>query len=101
MTFSKRVIRTVGSGLVSLNPFAALMVILGEAITLNVYALFGVPVSASQAVVGAVVGIGLVKGVKTIDARALLRVLFGWVGTPAIACGLSLGLTLLVSTITG
>ncbi|MCK4682890.1 inorganic phosphate transporter, partial [Candidatus Bipolaricaulota bacterium] len=100
MTFSKRVIRTVGSGLVPLNPFAALIVILGEAITLNVYAMFGVPVSASQAVVGAVIGIGLVKGVKTIDLRVLLRVLFGWLGTPMIACALSLGLTLLVRVVT-
>ncbi len=99
LTFSKNVIRTVGSRLVPLDPFAALSVILGEAITLNVYAILGVPVSASQAVVGAVLGIGLVKGVKTIDARILLRVLFGWLGTPAIACGLSLGLTSLVRMI--
>jgi len=100
MTFSKRVIRTVGSGLVPLDPFAAFVVVLGEAITLNVYAMLGVPVSASQAVVGAVIGIGLVKGVKTIDLRVLLRVLFGWLGTPMIACALSVGLTLLVLAIT-
>jgi PiT family inorganic phosphate transporter len=46
-----------------------------------------------------VIGIGLVKGVKTIDLRVLLRVLFGWLGTPMIACALSLGLTLLVRMI--
>ena len=100
LTFSKRVIRTVGSGLVPLDPFAALVVVLGESITLNLYAMIGVPVSASQAVVGAVVGIGLVKGVKTIDGRALVRVLFGWLGTPTIACGISVALGLLVRAIT-
>ncbi len=94
LTFSRRVIETVGSHLVSLDAVTALIVILAEAITLNVYAVIGVPVSASQAVVGAVVGIGLVKGVKTIDGRVLLRVLFGWVGTPAIAGFLSAGLVL-------
>jgi len=99
LTFSKRVIRTVGSGLVPLDPFAALVVVLAEAITLNVYALIGVPVSASQAVVGAVIGIGLVKGVNTIDGRALVRVLFGWLGTPTIAFGLSVALGLLVRSI--
>ena len=98
-TFSKRVIRTVGSGLVPLDPFAALVVVLAESITLNIYAMIGVPVSASQAVVGAVVGIGLVKGMKTIDTRALVRVLFGWLGTPAIACALSVALGLLVRAI--
>ncbi len=95
LTFSHKVIRTVGSRLVTLDPVAALFVILGEAITLNVYALLGVPVSASQAVVGAVIGIGLVKGVNTINPRALVNVLFGWLGTPTIACGLSIGFTYL------
>jgi len=99
LTFSRRVIRTVCSGLVPLDPFAALVVVLAEAITLNVYALIGVPVSASQAVVGAVIGIGLVKGVNTIDGRALVRVLFGWLGTPTIAFGLSVALGLLVRAV--
>ena len=100
-TFSRNVIRTVGSRLVTLDPLAALLVVLGEAITLNIYALLGVPVSASQAVVGAVAGIGLVKGVKTINTRALVNVLFGWLGTPTIACLLSLGLGYLVRLVVG
>lgn len=94
LTFSRRVIETVGSDLVKLDAVTALIAILAEAITLNVYTVIGVPVSASQAVVGAVLGIGLVKGVKTIDGRVLLRVLFGWVGTPMIAGLLSAGLVL-------
>ena len=94
LTFSRRVIRTVGNRIVSLDHLTALIVVLAEAITLNVYALIGVPVSASQAVVGAVLGIGLVKGVKTIDGRVLVRVLFGWIGTPAIAGAVSAGLGL-------
>ena len=96
LTFSQRVIRTVGGRLVSLDETTAFMVVLAEAITLNVYALIGVPVSASQAVVGAVVGVGLVKGVRTIDGKILSRVLFGWVGTPAIAGGIAAILVLAV-----
>jgi len=91
-TLGRRVIRTVGSAIVTLNPFAALIIVLAQAITLNVYALLGVPVSISQAVIGAVVGIGLVKGARMINGRILRRVAFGWIGTPAIACALSLGL---------
>ena len=94
LTFSRRVIETVGNDLVPLDAITALIVILAEAITLNVYAVVGVPVSASQAVVGGVLGIGLVKGVRTIDGRVLLRVLFGWVGTPTIAGLLAAGLVL-------
>ena len=94
LTFSRRVIETVGNDLVRLDAITALIAILAEAITLNVYTVIGVPVSTSQAIVGAVLGIGLVKGVKTIDGRVLLRVLFGWVGTPTIAGLLSAGLVL-------
>jgi len=97
LTFSRRVIRTIGARLVPLDPITALVVLLAQAVTLNVYALIGVPVSASQAVVGAVLGIGLVKGVRTIDGRILARVLFGWVGTPIAAAALSAGLVLLVN----
>jgi PiT family inorganic phosphate transporter len=96
LTFSRRVIRTVGTRIVALDALTALIVVLAEAITLNVYAVIGVPVSASQAVVGAVLGIGLVKGVKTIDGRVLVRVLFGWVGTPTIAGLVSAALVLVV-----
>ncbi|MEW5825321.1 MAG: inorganic phosphate transporter [Candidatus Bipolaricaulota bacterium] len=92
LTFSRRVIDTVGNRIVALDPVTALLVILAEAVTLNVYAMIGVPVSASQAVVGAVLGVGLVKGVRTIDGRVVLRVAFGWVGTPTIAGLLSAGL---------
>jgi len=99
LTFSRRVIRTVGNRIVSLDPVSALVVVLAEAITLNVYALLGVPVSASQAVVGALLGIGLVKGMRTIDARVLRRVLFGWIGTPTLAAIVAAAFSLLARTL--
>ncbi|MBU0595390.1 inorganic phosphate transporter family protein [Candidatus Bipolaricaulota bacterium] len=100
LTFSGRVIRTVGSRIVSLDPVSAFVVVLAEAITLNVYALIGVPVSASQAVVGAVLGIGLVKGMQTINARVLRRVLFGWIGTPALAAAVAAAFALIAKALT-
>lgn len=99
LTFSGRVIRTVGNRIVALDPASALVVVLAEAITLNVYALIGVPVSASQAVVGAVLGIGLVKGVSTVDTRVLRRVLFGWVGTPTLAAAVAAAFALAAQAI--
>jgi len=101
LTFSQRVISTVGVRLVELDEVTALIVVLAEAITLNVYAVLGVPVSASQAVVGAVLGIGLVKGMATIDGRILRQVLFGWVGTPSISGVFAFALLLLVRQFAG
>ena len=89
VTYSRKVMMTVGRDLVQLDAFTALVAILAEAITVHIYAIIGVPVSTSQAIVGAVLGIGLVKGVRTIRMKTLAKILFGWVGTPAISAGIA------------
>ena len=43
------------------------------------------PVSSSQAVVGAVIGIGLIKNFRTIRLKVLGEIAAGWVTTPIIA----------------
>jgi len=85
LTFSKRVMVTVGSRLVRLDPFSALVVLLAEAITVHFYTFVGVPVSTSQAVIGAVLGIGLLKGIRTVSRRTLFTIMSGWFLTPLIA----------------
>jgi len=85
VTFSKRVMTTVGSRITPLDPFSALVVIMAEAITVHIYTQIGVPVSTSQAVVGAVAGIGLLSGVKMINRTMLLFILIGWILTPVIS----------------
>jgi PiT family inorganic phosphate transporter len=92
MTFSRGVMKTVGSRLVRLDPFSAFVVLLAEAITVHFYTFVGVPVSTSQAVIGAVLGIGLLKGIQTVSARTLLSILSGWFLTPLIAAALVLGI---------
>ncbi len=89
ITYSRNVMMTVGRDLVRLDAFTALVAILAEAITVHIYAIIGVPVSTSQAIVGAVLGVGLVKGVRTIQLKTLAKILFGWLGTPAISAGLT------------
>jgi PiT family inorganic phosphate transporter len=85
VTYSKRVMLTVGGGLVKLDGFSAFIAVLSEAITVHIYAKIGVPVSTSQAIVGAVIGIGFVLGGRAINNRALLQILIGWISTPLLA----------------
>jgi PiT family inorganic phosphate transporter len=84
-TFSRRVMETVGRRLVRLDPFSALIVVLAQAITVHIYTFLGVPVSTSQAVIGAILGVGIVKGISTVRARTLVNILVGWFFTPVIA----------------
>lgn len=86
LTFSRRVAETVARKLVRLDAFSALVVVLAEAMTIHLYTFVGVPVSASQAVVGAVLGVGILKGINTIRRRTLVNILLGWFLTPAVAC---------------
>lgn len=85
VTYSKRVMLTVGGGLVPLDGFSAFIVVLSEAITVHIYAIIGVPVSTSQAIVGAVVGIGIALGTRAVNNRTLLAIMLGWLSTPLIA----------------
>ena len=85
VTFSRNVMITVGKRLVKLDPFSAFIAVLSMALVVHFFAKLGVPVSTSQGIVGAVLGIGLLKGMQTIRARTLLLIVFGWLGTPSIA----------------
>ena len=85
LTLSKPVMLTVGRGIAKLDGLSALLVVLAASATVHVYAFVGVPVSTSQAAVGAVLGIGLVRGLQVIHWRTLRNVLLGWLGTPVIA----------------
>ena len=92
ITYSKRVMQTVGEKLVKLDPFSAFVAVLSMSIVLYVYAVVGVPVSSSQAIVGAVLGIGFVKGVKTINIKTLRNIVIGWITTPLISMMVSMAM---------
>jgi PiT family inorganic phosphate transporter len=85
VTYSKNVMITVGKRLVRLDPYSAFIAVFSMAIVVHIFAIIGVPVSTSQAIIGSVLGIGIIKGVQTIKLRTLLLILFGWIGTPSIA----------------
>ncbi len=85
LTYSRRVMETVGERLVHLGLLPALFAAISQAAVLRLFAYVGVPVSTSQAVVGAVLGIGLVRGVQTVNLRQIVTIGLGWVLTPVLA----------------
>ncbi len=85
ITFSKGVMMTVGENLVPLVPFTAFIAVLAEAATVHFYALIGVPVSTGQAMVGAVLGMGLVKGMRSVNNKVITNIGIAWVTSPLSA----------------
>ncbi len=97
--FSKRVMYTIGTKIVALESFASVIALLAQSLTVLVYAFIGVPVSVSQAIVGAVIGVGLARGSRNFDARLLKRIVFGWVSTPVISGLISVALYTAINSI--
>lgn len=85
ITFSKPVMMTVGEGIVPLTHISGFLVVIASAITVYIYARVGIPVSSSQAVVGALIGIGIVKDYKLLNWRLLVRIFSGWILTPTVS----------------
>ncbi len=82
LTYSRKVMNTVGKKIVELDGFSAFVSEFSAAITVHVFTQVGVPVSTSQAIVGGVTGVGLVKGARTVSRKTLLEIAVGWVSTP-------------------
>ncbi|MCK4387475.1 MAG: anion permease [Dehalococcoidia bacterium] len=79
-TYSRPVMETVGAKIVPLDIPAAFVSILATAIVVHFFAKLGIPVSVSTGIVGAVIGIGVCKGVRTIDKKTVTRIIaIGWV----------------------
>jgi PiT family inorganic phosphate transporter len=97
LTYSKKVMMTVGKGIAPLDPFSGLIAVVAEALTLHIFTQIGVPVSSSQAIVGAVVGVGFVGDVRTVSRKMLARIAVGWAMTPISAGTLTYLLLLLVT----
>ena len=89
LTYSRKMIHTIGTGITKLDALTASAAQFGAAITVWSFVQFRIPVSTTQAIVGAVAGAGLVKGAAAVSGRKLGRVGVAWVLTPAIACALS------------
>jgi PiT family inorganic phosphate transporter len=90
VTFSRGVMATVGQGISQLDAFSSLVVVLAEAVTVHLYAKVGVPVSTSQAVIGAIIGVSIARGFRSLRLKPLGSIAIGWLLTPTIGCLLSM-----------
>jgi phosphate/sulfate permease len=102
LTYSWKVMNTIGNNILELSSEAALVVVLAQALVLfifsstllsNLFIRIGlppipmVPVSSSQVIVGCILGIGLYKGARNINFRVLGEIGLGWIISP-VASGL-------------
>ncbi|MBN1132806.1 MAG: inorganic phosphate transporter [Bacteroidales bacterium] len=100
ITYSKKVIETVGANIVELSAEAAMVIVLAQSVVLFIFSSTAlsnlliktglpplplVPVSSTQVIVGCVVGIGLYKGIRNINFKLLGQIALGWIITPLVS----------------
>jgi len=85
LTWGYKVIETIGSEITNLLPIMAFSAQLASAINVHVYTLFGMPVSTSHSIVGAIFGIGLVRGIKVVNLKIIREITICWLATPFVS----------------
>jgi len=89
-TWGYRVMETVGKKITELTPSRGFAAELAAATTIVLASRFGIPVSTTHTLVGAVLGVGLARGIGALDLRVVGHIVVSWIVTLPIAAGLSI-----------
>jgi inorganic phosphate transporter, PiT family len=80
-TFGRHVIATVGQKITQLTPSRGFAAELAAATTIVIASGTGLPISTTHTLVGAVLGVGMARGIEAIDLRVVMRIMVSWVIT--------------------
>ncbi len=89
-TFGRHVIATVGKNITHLTPSRGFAAELAAATTIVIASGTGMPVSTTHTLVGAVLGVGLARGIDAIDLRVVARIFVSWVVTIPVGAFLAI-----------
>jgi len=89
ITWGYKVIETIGMRITHLVPIMAFSVQLASAINVHIYTVFGIPVSTSHSIVGAIFGVGLVRGMRVLNMRIIRDIIISWLATPLVSGAIS------------
>jgi len=85
-----RVIETVGKNITELTPSRGFAAELAAATTVVLASGTGLPISTTHTLVGAVLGVGLARGISAVNAGVVGRILLSWIITLPVGAGLSI-----------
>lgn len=91
LTYGRKVVATVGSNITELNPSRAFCATIAAASTVVTSTNIGIPVSATQTLVGAILGVGLARGIGALDLRVVRNIFASWFITIPVTAILTAG----------
>lgn len=101
MTWGRRVMKTVGGRITSLTNTRGFSVDFAAATTVLVASKLGLPISTSHTVVGAVIGVGLARGLEAVDLSVIKKIVVSWLLTVPIAAATSAVIFICLRAIVG
>ncbi|HCR98795.1 MULTISPECIES: inorganic phosphate transporter [Halomonas] len=90
VTYGRRVIATVGTGITELTPSRGFAATLAAASTVVVASGTGLPISTTHTLVGAVLGVGLARGMAALNLRVIGTIVVSWLITLPAGAGLAI-----------
>ncbi|RUR33273.1 inorganic phosphate transporter [Vreelandella andesensis] len=90
VTFGHKVIATVGTGITELTPSRGFAATLAAATTVVLASGTGLPISTTHTLVGAVLGVGLARGMAALNLRVIGTIVMSWLITLPAGAGLAI-----------
>ena len=97
----KKVIATIGESIITLQPSSGFCAELATATTVILASRLGLPVSTSHALVGGVVGVGIVQDIKSVQFKTLQGIAAAWIVTLPVSAVLSAVIFSLIRLVLG
>ncbi|MGM0693691.1 MAG: inorganic phosphate transporter [Pseudomonadota bacterium] len=90
VTYGHKVIATVGTGITELTPSRGFAATLAAAVTVVLASGTGLPISTTHTLVGAVLGVGLARGMAALNLRVIGTIAMSWLITLPAGAGLAI-----------
>ncbi len=89
-TWGWRVIETIGEKITELTPTRGFSAEFGAATTILLASKMGLPISTTHALIGAVLGVGMARGIKALNLQTVKEIVISWIVTIPLCALLSI-----------
>ncbi|MDD3763993.1 MAG: inorganic phosphate transporter [Nevskiales bacterium] len=90
LTFGQKVIATVGTRITELTPSRGFAATLAAATTVVLASATGLPISTTHTLVGAVLGVGIARGIASLDMKVIRNIFMSWLVTLPVGAAFSI-----------
>lgn len=100
-TLGAKVIRTIGENITHLTPSRGFAAEIAAASTVVIASGIGLPISTTQTLVGAVLGVGMARGIAALNLGVIRNIFISWVVTLPVGAGLAIVFFYIIKAIFG